>query len=398
MFVGFMMLMATPSLDRVAPEVQEDPQMYQVDGYESGFWPYINARKAFEPSSSINVLIVGNMSDVKVALTERGHWNETPVEEEDADRETFSARDVNVTGTTTLWGEATGGTRYAYVHDGEEGEWTRETEQLNLGTYFGERLHLRMYESPREEEPWVAIQVHTEHFDWFTLRHAVDGIDEAQRTLEADFMGEPWVEDVHRSFLDNEGPADGDGWATIIELALVLPLMTVSSATFARWWDRLNPVDQRRLLAAWRRITPRKVALAATVAGLFFAVRLGGIGLEHAGVLTSHQIAAVLYPVIAFGLPAATYAVAHGIMERIDAGLTAGLALAAAVLMDYAVLGVDVLPVDVILQRFGVVVALGLIAAGAARRATRKQLVNDLVTGGVLLWLGLLAATLMGWI
>ncbi len=396
-FAGFMMLMASPSLEP-APSEEEDPRIFQPEGYESGLWPFINARPAFEPASSVNVIVRGNTSDIVRALTERGEWNQTMEEEADADRETFSAREVNVTGTRISWGEAAGAARYAYVHDGETGEWVREADQLHLGTYFGNRLHLRMYESPHPEEPWVAMQVHSEHFDWFTLRHAVDGIEEAQLTLEEDFRGQPWVENLYRAWLDNEGPADADGWATVIELALVLPLLSTSSPVVERIWKRLTPVDRRRLRAVWRRITPRKLALAATVAGLYFAVRLAGITLEHTTPAPAKAIAGGLYPVIAFGIPLATYGIAHGITERIDAGAVAALALAAAVLVDYAVLGVDVLPVGLLVQRFGVVVSLGLIGAGAAQRATRERHLNDLVVVGAILWVGLLSATLAGWI
>lgn len=398
LFLGFMVLMATPTLDRVGPEPVEEPAMFSLEGYESGFWPFINARQAFEPTSSINVIVRASAEEVTAALTEEGRWNRTPSNETDADPGTIRPFEENETAPAPIWGEASGSARYAYVHDGETGEWVREAAQLHVGTYFGERLHLRLYESPAPEEPWVAIQVHSEHFDWFTLRHAVDGIEEPQRALEDEFMDQLGHENVVRVFLNNEGPADADGWATLVELAMVLPFFAATGAVGTRAWDRLEPADQRRLLAAWERITPRAVALAILIAGLYFGVRLGGIALESFTRLPPKSIAALLYPFLALGIPLGTYLIAHGIHRRIDAGITAGLALGAAVMVDYSVLGVDVLSIGLILQRFGVVFALALFAAGAAERATRKHHVNTLVVTGASLWLVLLTATVLGWV
>lgn len=396
-FLGFMLLMATPTLDRVGHEPVEDPEMHSLEGYESGFWPFINARPAFEPASSINVIVRASAEEVTTALTEQAQWNRTRANQTDADPGTIRPFEENATEPGPIWGEAAGGARYAFVHDGDEGEWVRETVQLHVGTYFGERLHLRLYESPVPEEPWVAIQVHSEHFDWFTLRHAVDGIEEPQSALEADFMEQLGDENVVRVFLNNQGPADADGWATLVNLAVVAPFLAATGTVGSRAWARLDPADQRRLLAVWERVTPRTVGLAILIAGLFFGVRLGGIALENLTPIPSKVIAGSLYPFLAFGIPLGTYVIAHGIHRRIDAGMTAGLALGAAMMVDYSVLGVDVLSMGLILQRFGVVFALALFAAGAAERATRKHHLNTLVLTGAGLWVALLGATVLGW-
>jgi hypothetical protein len=111
-----------------------------------------------------------------------------------------------------------------------------------------------------------------------------------------------------------------------------------------------------------------------------------------------HAIAALWYPFIAVGVPVATYAFAHRLTRRMDAAVTAAGALSIAFLLDYAYLGVEVLPIDIVLQRTGVVLALGLIAAGASQRATRDRRLNRLLVAGVVLWIGLLVATLFEFI
>lgn len=123
--------------------------------------------------------------------------------------------------------------------------------------------------------------------------------------------------------------------------------------------------------------------------------RIGGIALEHAELLSVHAIAAVLYPAIAVGLPAATYLIARGLTHRIDAAVVAATAHAAAIWIDYALVSVASLPVDVVLQRMLMVTALGLIAAGAANRDSEAAR-NNLLGVGSLLWVGVLAGTLFG--
>lgn len=399
------MLLASPSTQRIDPSPDDDPQIYRLEGYESGVYPFTNTRPSFAPYSPLNVIVRGSTDEVVTALTERSQteWNRTALNQTDADEDAFGARQVNMSGTTITWGEAGGATRWAYVHNGTHGTWVKETDQLHDGTYFGSRLHIRLYESPNETEPWVAMQVHSEHFDWFTLRHAVDGVEDAQRQVEADFMNQPWVDRVYRDFLANDGPSDADGWTTIVELAIalpaILPVAAAGSKGLGRLWDRLTPLDRHRVRAAASRLTPRVATLAGAVAGLVFLVRGGGIVLEHyATFMSPFAIAGTLYPVLAFGIPLATYAIAHGMERRIDAALTASVALAAAILGDYAIIGVDVLGFELIAHRFGLVVALGLIAGGAARRATREKHINDLLLGGGMLWVGLLVTTLVGWI
>ena len=437
LFVGGPSLFASPSTSDVAPVEEDTPNVVTFEDAESGFWAYLNSRQSFEKRSPVNVIVRGDTEEVVLLLTEEGAWEEMDEEHEDADPETYSflaEEDHHATGTE--WGEAAGTTRYAWVDpgDGEGGFWTTETIQLEDGDYYGHRMHIRLYEAPNEEDQWVAMQAHTEHFDWFTLRHRVDGVEAAQLAIESDFMDLPQVDnqsDVRRINLENSGPSDSDGWATVVDLlgmivapgilGLALGVRTsrnrdgangrLSDAVEVHFAEsveahlsetideHLTEVDRRRLQAAYDRVEIEHLILAATILALFLGVRVAGIALErHAPSLTMHTIAAMLYPVIALGLPIATYAIAARLERRLDAAVTASFALAVAIWIDYAIVGVDSLPVDVVLQRMLVVVALGLIAGGAARRATRESRWNDLLIAGVALWVLVLAGTLFGYL
>ncbi|ADB59377.1 hypothetical protein Htur_0479 [Haloterrigena turkmenica DSM 5511] len=478
LFVGGPSLLFSPSTESVSPnETEVSPKMTELEDSDSRFWRYLSPEERFKQRSPINVIVRGDVDDIERVLTEAsdGDWteineteaeagpetytltgdgnrsddlednetagNEPTVNESTINESTVDAPPANDTDNDSAaanessgpvpnleWGDADGGTRYAYLDPGpnESGYWTTETHQLEDGDYYGQRYHIRLYESPNEDDQWVIMQTHSEHFDWFTLRHRVHGSQDAQTKVENDFMKHPRVdveEDVHRMYLNNRNSSDADGWATVVDLtgmillpgavglvarrrSRVLRADTGSQIDSERISDRapsaiddhLTDVDRRRIAAAYARIEIGHLLLVGTIVGLYFAVRFGGLALEHrAGFLTPHQIAGLLYPVLAVGIPTATYLVAGMLTRRLDAALVAAGSLAAAIWLDYGYLGVDSLPVDVVLQRMLVVVALGLIAGGAAKRATRESRFNDMLVAGVALWVLVLSGTLLGY-
>ncbi|MFP8952845.1 hypothetical protein ACLI4Z_07735 [Natrialbaceae archaeon A-arb3/5] len=349
--------------------------------------------------------------------------NEAHPDESAADEEENSTVDAirPVSPTDIPWSQADGATRLAYLDLGpdEDAYWTTETLQLEDGEYYGYRYHIRAYESPNPDDEWIVMQTHSEHFDWFTLRHRVDGVEDAQARLEQDLMAIPGVdiqEDVQRIYLDNSGPSDADGWATKVDLTLmaIMPIVVglagrtrKASSEQAGIRDRasaevdshLTESDRERLAAVYDRMEANHLVLAATIVLLVLGVRIGGIVLDRtAAFLTVHMIAALLYPFIAIGIPVATYAIANGLERRLDAAIAASSSLALAIWLDYSLMGVDVLPIDVIVQRALVVVALGLIAAGAAKRATRGSRLNDMLVVGVSMWVLVLVGTLFGYL
>ncbi|UTF53700.1 hypothetical protein [Natronosalvus rutilus] len=461
----------SPSTEDVAPETSEDPEVELVtfEGSESAIWAYMSPSKTHKKHSPINVFVRGDSDEVVRLLQEDadGDWQELEEDEQDADADTYAVfggnetnetdeangtngtngtngpnetngpngtdegnesnetanktnETANETGleainrqiaTTTNWGETAGGTRYAWIDPGpdEPAYWTTETVQLDDGTYYGQRTHIRVYASPNPDDQWVAMQAHSEHFDWFTLRHRVDGVENAQLEVERELMALPQVdpkEDVVRQNVDNAGPSDADGWATKVNLMglFVLPVFGLAAGreiverTPQPLEDRITEVDKRRLAAAYDRIEVRHPILAGAIVALFLGVRVAGIALEQwATFLTMHNIAAILYPVIALGIPIATYLIARGLESRLDAAVAASISLAAAMWIDYGMVGVSSLPIDVVLQRMLVIVAIGLIAGGAARRATRDRVLNDMLLVGVAMWGLVLVGTLLGY-
>ncbi|WP_222920166.1 hypothetical protein [Natrinema sp. SYSU A 869] len=491
--VGGPSLLLSLSTSQIASEApaqpeQRTPELVSFDDSESSFWEYLSPTQQFQKRSPINVVVRGDIDDIERVLTEAdgGDWSEINESEEEALPDTYSLTGGNASDNETQpanatangtqpanttadetqsdaetdtettannssanatdeeaasedsqgpipnlnWGQADGGTRYAYVDPGpnESGYWTTETRQLEDGDYFGQRYHIRLYESPNEDDDWVAMQTHSEHFDWFTLRHRVHGSQDAQTKVETDFMKHPRVDvqdDVSRIYLDNRNSADADGWATLVELAGLLVVPTLigvragrrginassgterSTSTGERIAERtpdaiddhLTDVDRQRLAAAYARLEAGHVLLVFTILALYLGVRIGGLALERqATFLTPHQIAAILYPVIGVGIPVATYLLARGLTRRLDAAIVAAGSLAVAVWLDYSLLGVSSLPVDVVVQRMLVVVALGLIAGGAAKRASRSTKFNDMLVVGTAMWLLVLVGTLFGYL
>ena len=436
-FVGGPSLLFSPSTADVAPEDTDEPEpeIYTPDGSESGFWPYLNAREAHEKRSPLNVIVRGDTETIVRLLSEQGEieWEETDHDHFDPDELVEAVlndtdederiggdlaeedEDAIVSATDLPWRGADGATRLAYIDPGPNGEpfWTTETVQLEEGTYYGHRYHIRLYETPNPEDQWVVIQTHSEHFDWLTLRHRVHGVEDAQFRLERDLLSIPGVDDrrdVKRINLGNSGPSDADGWATKVDLRGVAAIVPIVIGLAARREglqdrveseldDRLTEVDRDRLGAVADRIEVRHLLLAVSIPAIVLGVRAAGLALDrYVDALTVHMIAGLLYPFIALGLPIATYLIARGLTRRIDAAIVASGAFAAAIWIDYALVRVDVLPVDVVLQRVLVVVALGLIAAGATGRARRESALNDLLIGGVAMWTIVLAAILFGYL
>ncbi|SDQ23645.1 SAM domain-containing protein [Natronobacterium texcoconense] len=454
LFVGGPSLLFSPSTERVAPDETDrhEPEIVTLEDSESGFWPYLNQRQTHEKRSPLNVVVRGDAEETLQLLAEHGEgeWEEADHDHFDADElvgladdehehetdengaetgETNGSAGVGtetddplrpVSPTDIPWSQADGATRYAYVDPGpdEESYWTTETTQFEDGEYYGYRYHIRAYESPDPDDRWVVMQTHSEHFDWFTLRHRVDGVEEAQLRLENDLMAIPGVdvqEDVQRIYLDNSGPSDADGWATKVDLTAMATVSaglalasgrnrkqgdgTVLERTGDRIDDQLTDSDRARLAAAADRLEPRHLILAGTIIAVILGVRIGGIALDRTvDVLTPHMIAAMLYPFIAVGLPVATYVIASGLERRLDAAVAASVSLAVAIWLDYGLVGVDVLPIDVVFQRMLVVIALGLIAAGGTRRAVRTGRINDMLLVGVGLWVVVLVGTLLGYL
>ena len=371
--------------------LEEPPEPRTVTPVENGteLWPYTSRRPAPDARTlGINLVVVGDTDETRRAMVARSEleWNGSTDGTAPGDDASAPERRAEQLEDDVDWGGARGAARYTRVTvDGEE-RWLRESYQLHAGTYLGQRLHVRAYEDPNGE--WTAMQAHTEHWDWFRLRHTVTGISEARVEVERDFMDEPFVGDVSRQFYDNP-MADGDGWVTTIRLALlVVPFAGLGAV------GRVQ--EAVRLVSRVAVGHHREVALGAVLFGIYLGVRLAGIGLEAiAGDISPKLIAAPLYLVLAAGLPAVAVRVGRG-ADPVWAFTHAAGGLGTAFLADFVLMGVAVVPLRFVLHRLAVLLAVGLLAAGSAAAADDGPRVP--LRLGLIGWLLALALPLFGYI
>jgi hypothetical protein len=111
---------------------------------DARLWPFTSRRRSFDSLTlPVNLVVEGSPGRVRSLLTEGPReWN-------DSTRE-WQGIGGDEDGPVGLrWSAATGADRYTYVDTpGPGGTWIDETTQLHDGTYFGSRLHLRLYGSP----------------------------------------------------------------------------------------------------------------------------------------------------------------------------------------------------------------------------------------------------------
>lgn len=372
----------------IVAETPAEPSFVTPTEGGTELWPYTARQRAFPTRTlGINVIFYGDPERVERALTERSDLapDGEAAGEVDADAPPPNERvavdpGAGEIGDVITWSEARGATRYTYFEVDGEGVWIDESNQLHDGRYLGYRIHVRTYHDPQGE--WTAAQVHDEHWDWFRLRHTVTGIDTPQRNLETEFVGDPSTERVVRMPFGNE-TADGDGWATGIYLAgiLLVPLFGAGRSGGTRLVGFLS---RRR----------REFALGVGLCTLVLAVRWLGIAGESLGIHPK-VVAGPLYLCLVAGAPALAYRLGGG-SDGVWAFTFAVVGFGGAVLVDFATMGVAVVPLRVILHRIAVAVAVGLVAYGSATAAAGGPRRPAVV--GVLGWAVGVLAPLFGYI
>lgn len=368
---------------------EESGEPETVTPVENGteLWPY-TARSSDRGSRTlgINLVVIGPTDAVHRAMVARTELDWNGSANGTVGNESVPERQAEELEDDIDWGGARGAERYTMVRVDGETRWLAESYQLHAGTYLGQRLHVRAYEDPGGE--WTALQAHTEHWDWFRLRHTVTGISDARVEIEQDFMEEPYVEEVSRRFYANP-TADGDGWVTTIRtVLLVFPFLGLAAVGRGQ--------DTVRVLSRVAVRHGHEAAIGASLFGIYLGVRLAGIGLETvlAGV-SPRLLAAPLYIVLAAGLPAVAYYGGRG-SDPVWAGTHAVGGLGTAFLVDFVLMGVAVVPIRFALHRLAVLVAVGLIAAGSASASEDGRSAPLLV--GLIGWLLVLALPLFGYI
>lgn len=442
--VGFVAVQSGAVAFTETPEEQyhtdHDVLLVEKDD-EAALWPYTASDRSFGTKTlAINVVIHGETDDVRTALLTQtdAEWNETADEWEDLDPAADSI-EAERNGTSIEWESARGATRYTYVayppeHDQErEGYWIASSTQFHDGDYLGTRNHLRLYEPIDPDQGWVAIQAHQEHWDWFGLRHSVDSNEQARQYVEEEFMGQWFVRDVSREYYGTTDALDTDGWVTEIELypaeeppleerdsdsesdetssSMHVPTAVALSGLLGLLWFPVGDGTIPSIGHASRTISRTReriehvtetadlrylVLFGATLSVLLF-VRAAGIGLERTFDGTSPKLIVLLcYPLVPLGVPLCAYVPAQR-LDELQSFVVAASGIALGIMLDYALLGVAVLPVEVLVHRLGVVLAVGMIAAGAAETFSAEDAWNTTLRIGTLLWVGVVVAPLVQW-
>ena len=417
--LGLLLVNPTPvalgpaSADADAPRRgPADVKLVSPDPDSSGrLWPFTSRRRSFNSLTlPINLVFRERARLVRAQLT---HGRDAEFDSVEREWQGVAAEgDLPADdGVDPTWDDTTGATRYTYVDlPGDRGRWLDETAQFHDGTYFGSRYHVRLYEfapgrqsqSPTSDDAaWTAIQAHHEYWDWFRLRHTVTSLAKARKHLEGRYLQGRYTAAVSREWYGNGGIIDADGWVTVVDLRppsvlslsvrwgwLVVGLVAVGQGLSAHV---SGPV--RRLIGT--RTAPRALALAAVLALLPSAVRAGAIALElGAPWLHVKAVTGAFYLLLVGGLPAAAVALPKG-AHAADWFSLAAVALGAGYLLDLSAIGVTVLPVAVVLHRLLSLAALGLVAAGGARRAAGRPR-NQYLVVGLASWVAVLSWPLFG--
>jgi len=336
---------------------------------EGVLWPYTSKRRASGGRTlALNVVVRGDPDRVRRAFADRSGLNWTAVDGEgNVTEPVWEQRNVS----ESDWTRARGSDRYTYVAavDGRGGEWVDSTYQLGVGTYLGRRTHIRAY--PGRGGEWTALQVHTEYWDWFRLRHTVTGVEAGAEVVERDLRGEPFVAGLNREY-HGFGGGGSDGWITVID---IVPAALLGAA--------LPLVGRRRLPVA-------ETLIPAALAGIVLGVRSAGVGAELLFPAVNPKLfAAVLYPVLVAGPPLAVWALGRE-RDPDRVALLAAAGLGAGFVFEFGVVSVQVVPISLVVHRVALLGSIAVVAYGVAR-ADRQTLAVGLVT-----WVLALAGALVG--
>ena len=374
------------------PAIERTPQADMVTmADDTTIWPYTSRTTSFDQRTlAINVVIYGPADQTERLLREEAaaDWETLPEDRQDVAPFEDDDEAWNESPGTVAWGVADGASRWVWVEtpNGDQ-RWLGEAYQLEDGDYLGHRHHVRAYTDPTAEN-WTALQAHTEHWDWFHLRHSVHTIAETQSFVEGEFKGRWHVAELSRQPFGNDASSDADGWVTVIELdeellPIVLGVGVIAvAAPLTRRRAQLRSLGTDSQVLAGLRAT----AVVLGIVGLYLGIRFGAIGVERQMPgLNPKLIIAAFYPLLVVGIPTVTYLSARALDERMAfAAATTGFLLA--ILVDYTYLQVLRLPLETLVHRSPLAVAVGLIAAGASRTARRRTDGRGYVRTGVLLW------------
>ena len=376
----------------LGPDQPTDHSVDVVDLYDgSELWPYTSRTTSFDQRTlSLNVVIYGDANLTEFVLRGDPHrqWRDVPEDREDIAPAEEAAEYLN----ETLIGlaAADGADRWVWVDPpGQDPQWLSEAYQLEEGDYLGHRHHIRAYVDPSEGS-WTALQGHTEHWDWFHLRHSVHTVEETQIVVEDAFYDRAYVDQLYRDRFGNDQSSDADGWVTIITLdedvlPLLFGMLTMGILGVVNYRQPMDRVHELRTDPSVIMAGRLFVALISIVLVYHF-VRFGAIGVERLlPGIPPKLIVVLFYPILVIGLPIVAYITSRPLSAHL-AFLSVTLGFVIAVFIDYTYLEVIRLPLETIVHRGVLAAGIGMIAAGASATARDPNTQYGYVRTGVLLW------------
>ncbi|MEF8820704.1 MAG: hypothetical protein V5A52_00355 [Halovenus sp.] len=401
-YLGFGLLDAPQSSppDESVSEPRESRLIQPTDG-GSKLWPFTSRERSTAGRTlATNLLIEGPPVKVRTSLLDRTNLDYQELLEDEAEAGGEAYR-IELEGNSIDWDSTHGSTRYVYVN-ASGGQWLTESYQLHDGEYLGSREHIRAYNDPGGE--WTAIQAHQEYFDLFRLRHTVTGIEGPAENLEREFLDQPFVDSVTREYHGIPGGWN-DGWLSVVDLAAIVPvhelLVALTAGSIVSGTSRRAVTDLVHNLVSWSYENRQGYILFGSLIGLQLAVRSAGIGLERMFPSISPQLfAGGLYPILAVGPVLLVVFFARN-LNPLPAFGFAAVGIGAGFTLDMLGLGLEVVPVRLVLHRVGLLLSIGLLALGIARRATDEPSETidaervSLATVGAVVWFVGLALPLL---
>lgn len=346
-----------------------ESRLIQPTANGSKLWPFTSRERSTSGRTlATNLLIKGSPEKVRTSLLDRTNldYQELLEEEAEADGATY---EIELEGNSIDWDSTHGSTRYVYVN-ASGGQWLTESYQLHDGEYLGSREHIRAYDDPGGE--WTAIQAHQEYFDLFRLRHTVTGIEGPAENLEREFLDQPFVDSVTREYHGIPGGWN-DGWLSVVDLAAVVSihelLLALALGSIVSGTSRQAVTELTRNFVSWSYTNRQGYILFGSLIGLQLAIRSAGIGLERLFPSISPQLfAGGLYPILAVG-PVLLVVFFARSLNPLPAFGFAAVGIGTGFTLDMLGLGLEVVPVRLVLHRVGLMLSIGLLALGIAHRA-----------------------------
>jgi hypothetical protein len=371
--------------ENVGEEYDPTNEVVDLPHEEQAIWLYTSRGQSFSQGTlAVNVVVYEKPSTVERHLFDEGvgNWEEVEEDEQDIGHEDGTSLSENA---TIQWDRTVGDTRHVFLF-GPNAQWMTQSFEVHDGDYLGSRHHIRVYEPPNDAE-WTAMQAHSEYWDLFDARHVVTSVKDGQSYVEQEYLGDDDYR-VVRDHVGGEDLSDFDGWLTVVKpedsvqsslFALGVLLLGASAARTTR--DEVADAVEEFSLDH----QARTFVLGASLIAVYMFVRLASVGLERTVDLSPNTIALLLYPVLFAGLPITAYLLASP-LERTWAFTGASLGFLTALLIDYTYLGVTAVPLDILVHRGALIIALGLIAVGGSRTERENPNLTSRVQVGVLLW------------